>query len=198
MSEYSLSEYSLYATGALPERAYRWHGFSLEEVDYRTLLSVAARRNCESQTREIIRERFNATLPGPQQSTLNANMRIMWTAQEQWFVSAPNSDSLVDEFTQCLRGVASVTEQSDGWVELALSGTKTREVLELLSPVDLRAQTFGPNATTRTTIEHIGVQLTQIDTNAPAFSLLSFRSSGRSLLHAVQEAATTICGKQLN
>jgi sarcosine oxidase subunit gamma len=87
-----------------------------------------------------------------------------------------------------LAGVASVTEQSDGWVRFDLAGLACHDVLERLCNADTRGMAKG--ASTRTSIEHLGCFLVCRGDNE--FSMTGPRSSAQSLHHAITTAMISV------
>ena len=77
-----------------------------------------------------------------------------------------------------------LTDQSDSWVILKISGEKSRNALERICPINLHTNTFQIGNVARTVMEHIGVIIYRIDEDE--FFLISPRSSAKSFLHAVE------------
>jgi sarcosine oxidase subunit gamma len=79
---------------------------------------------------------------------------------------------------------ASVTEQTDAWVQLEVTGP-LQPLFERLCDLDL--DRFGPGSATRTVIEHLGCYA--VRRAADKITLLGPRSSAGSLHHAILAAA---------
>lgn len=80
---------------------------------------------------------------------------------------------------EALAPLASVTDQSGGYVILKLSGPDARTVLQRGAPIDLHPLVFGPGVAAVTLIAHIGVVLRQVD-EAPTYEVAVFRSYAAS------------------
>jgi sarcosine oxidase subunit gamma len=88
--------------------------------------------------------------------------------------------------------VASVSDQSDGYTLIRLSGACVRDTLAKLIPIDVHARAFQAGQVASTVAAHIGVTLWRLpdeSDQAPVFELLMFRSLTRSFWHALAEAA---------
>ena len=121
-----------------------------------------------------------------------------WMGQDQWFAEARRDDGIAfaKGLSEALGETASVTDQSDGWIQLRIVGPQARGVLEKLCPLDLHPEVFSVGSVARTAMEHLGVIVARSD-EASSFRLLTARSSARSFLHALQVAADSTCGPRL-
>jgi len=89
-----------------------------------------------------------------------------------------------------LAGAAHVTDQTDSWCALTVSGAGSRAALERICPVDLHPDAFAINDAARTVMEHLGVLI--LRTGADDYLLLSASSSAASFLHAVDISARNV------
>jgi sarcosine oxidase subunit gamma len=89
-----------------------------------------------------------------------------------------------------LDGVASVADQSDGYVLIRLSGDRVRDALAKLIPIDVHPRAFAVGDAASTVAALIGVTLWRLadESNAPVFEVVLFRSLARSFWHALAEA----------
>jgi len=85
-----------------------------------------------------------------------------------------------------LEGLASVSDQSDGYVAVRLEGPAVRDVLVKGVFLDLHPQAFPVDAVAATTLAHMGVILWR--RHEEAFDLLAFRSYAGSLWHWLAES----------
>lgn len=100
--------------------------------------------------------------------------RVVWTGRGQWFVLGDRP-----------QGDFAVTEQSDGWAGLRLSGPAAADVLMRLVALDLRPAAFPVGSAARTGLNHMNMVLMREDSG---FSLLVFRSMARTAWHELAEA----------
>ena len=195
-----MPELNLYARtafcGAEPVSE-NWDGFTIREVPDHALASVAARRDGEQALRAAVSSAFGIDLPGSGRSTRGDAVAFDWMGQGQWLAEAQHKDGTVfaRELTTTLGECASITDQSDSWVQLQLSGANSRAVLEKLCQLDLHGSAFTPGAVARTVMEHLGAIVALLD-DSPRFKVLTARSSARTFLHALREAADSTCGPQ--
>ena len=95
----------------------------------------------------------------------NAWLALTQTLEQGW------SSKLADK----LAGLASVSDQSGGYVLFRIAGTDARRVLQSGAFIDLHPNVFRTGSAATTVIAHIGVILWQLD-DAPTFELATFRS----------------------
>lgn len=81
-----------------------------------------------------------------------------------------------------LGALASVSDQSGGYVVFRLSGAGARTVLQRGAAIDFHPAAFAAGAVGATAIAHIGVVIRQID-DAPTYDILLFRSFAGSFRH---------------
>lgn len=66
------------------------------------------------------------------------NLSILWAGHDQWLaLGAP------DMFFENLQGIAALTDQSDAWMTLHLSGDDAASIMARLTPVDLSGLSVG-------------------------------------------------------
>ena len=78
----------------------------------------------------------------------------MWFGRQTLLVG-PKCDEKLTKF-------AILTDQSDAWVVLRMSGDLVEDVLMRLSPVDVRFKTFKTGVVVRTDLQHVNVTLHRI------------------------------------
>ncbi|MEL6682014.1 MAG: sarcosine oxidase subunit gamma [Pseudomonadota bacterium] len=92
-----------------------------------------------------------------------------------------------------LAGLAAVTDQSDAWVIVALSGAGAEDVLARLVPVDLRAKHFDTGHAVRTMLGHMSVAISRIE--AQTFEIISMRSMAGTLVHELETAMRGVAAR---
>lgn len=118
---------------------------------------------------------------------------LMPSAQNQWFLCFDNDDTNPIDSAKALLGKSlskqlAMTDQSDSWVILALSGPQSRQTLARICPIDCSASAMLIGTTARTSMEHLGAIITRRPDEGdhqPCFWLLSARSSAASFLHTI-------------
>lgn len=151
------------------------------------LASVAARRG---RMADLVKAAGKAGLPLPEAARHVAGtpFSAFWVAPEMWMVEAPfaTHEGIAALLKDALGDAASITEQTDAWLALDLAAPDLAPLFEKLCNVDLRAAPEG--FATRTVIEHLGCYLVRL--GAANVRLYGPRSSAKSLLHAIEVAAT--------
>ena len=118
---------------------------------------------------------------------------LMPSAQNQWFLCFDDDGTNPIDAAKALLGTSlskqmAMTDQSDSWVILALSGPQSRQTLARICPIDCGVSAMPIGTTARTSMEHLGAIITRRPDEGdyqPCFWLLSARSSAASFLHAI-------------
>jgi heterotetrameric sarcosine oxidase gamma subunit len=125
------------------------------------------------------------TFPAPNAAvTSKGTGRLIWTGRNQAF--------LLDADPAPLAGLAALTDQTDGWCGLMLTGAGAADVLARLVPVDLRDSRFPVGRCIRTGLNHMNIVLWRRD---DGFALLVFRSMARTAWHELTEAMQTVAAR---
>lgn len=153
--------------------------------------SVSTRHGQDTALAAAAPDIFGVPLPGPGQSANDNDFSIWWTGTNQWMVAADHTshETLATTLATQFHGIASVTEQTDGWCRFEISGTGSEELFERLCALDIRA--MHPGAANRTGIHHLGCFVIRA-TSGDAYFVLGPRSSAGSLHHALVAAAQSI------
>jgi methylglutamate dehydrogenase subunit D len=89
-------------------------------------------------------------------------------------------------------GTASVSDQSDGYAILRLTGPKLRDILSKIVPIDVDPREFKPGDVAATITSHMEATLSRIEDapdGAPVFEIAVFRSLAGSFWHYLSESA---------
>jgi heterotetrameric sarcosine oxidase gamma subunit len=124
-------------------------------------------------------EPLGLTFPAPNTAQTHGAAEIVWMGRDQAFligVAAP--DQLP----------AAVTDQSDAWVTLTLTGSQARVVLARLVSLDLRHAARGQAF--RSTLNHVPLIL--IVDGPDAWRLMTFRSMAQTAWHEIAEAMAKV------
>ena len=73
---------------------------------------------------------------------------------------------------------------------IRVSGNRSRDVLERICPIDLSPEVFSVGSVSRTVMEHIGTIIFRDGDDS--YVLLTMRSFGRSMLHAIEVSADNV------
>lgn len=174
-------------------------GVTIVEVTGLTIASVAARRGQAAETSAKIQALFGFELPAALKRASSGDVSAVWSAPDQWLVQfATGGRARVAELAEALRGLASVTDQTDSRAVLEVSGPRVREMLAKGVMVDLHPSVFQPGDTAVTLVAHIGAQITMLGA-APSYQLMIPRSFCLSfwdwLIESAEEYGVMIGGR---
>ncbi|MCA0869633.1 sarcosine oxidase subunit gamma [Seohaeicola saemankumensis] len=93
-----------------------------------------------------------------------------------------------------LTGLAAMSDQSDAWAVVRLTGPQSEAVLARLVPVDLRAPVFGPGQTVQSQVMHMTGSISRI--GAQAFRIMVFRSMAATLVHDLKTAMEAVVARR--
>ncbi len=158
-------------------------GIAIEEVVLDRLFSVAPFRGQAKASSTALKDQIGLGLSAVGRATSNRRARVLWAGHRTWLVTA--------EVT--LEGMAAVTDQSDAWVIVRVSGNAVEDVLARLVPVDLRVSVFKSGHTARTMLGHMSVSVTRV--GAQAFEIMAMRSVAGTLVHELETAARGVAAR---
>ena len=168
-------------------------GVTAAVLDGFGLATVLARRGSSQALAQRVRERFGMDLPTEPKLSAASGLAFAGAGPSAWLAMADRGGN---EFAARLRsdlhGVASVSDQSDGYVLIRLTGTRVRHALSKLVPIDLHPRAFKAGDVASTVASHIGVTLWRPADGpdaADVFEVAMFRSLARSFWHALADAA---------
>ena len=163
---------------------------SLCEINDYSLVSLAIPQDTTKTFAKIIKDEFGVAMPTSVMSKTNKKMRLLMTQPDQIFSIIPQVDDPEKDLSKIIGNAAYITDQTDAWVVLEISGVTSRTALERICQVDLDPNIFKLNAMARTTMEHMATII--IRTDVDTFLLMSASSSAKSFLHAVKLSAQHI------
>lgn len=123
-------------------------------------------------------------MPEPNGFAEKKGARIAWTGRDQAFLTGVVAPALDG---------AAMTDQSDGWTVLAVSGTGAVDALARLVPVDLRLSVFPVGRTVRTQLNHMNVVI--LRGGDYAFEIMVFRSMARTAWHEIEAAMQMLAAR---
>lgn len=162
-------------------------GIAVAELTGLALVSIAVRR--DAALTQAFEAAYGIAPPDAPRFVPGAPLSLIWSGPGLWLaIAEADGEALEAGLAEKLRGLAFVTDRSDGFAVLEISGPAAREMLSRLLPMDLHPRAFGPGDTAVTVAEHIGVQIWQLD-DAPAYRLAFPRSYAGSFWRAVAAAS---------
>ena len=163
----------------------------IAEVTGKSIMSVSTPMGGEDALAAALRTAHDADVPGAGQVTESGSTMFLGLARDQFFVLTEDLGHWPEKrVAAALNGAGYVTDQSDSWVILRVSGADSRAALARICPIDLHASVFGRGSLARTSMEHLGAII--VAEGGDDFLVMSARSSAKSFLHAVTTSATNI------
>jgi heterotetrameric sarcosine oxidase gamma subunit len=173
----------LIAKSALEGRRLQLGTVTLAEADVGPITSVAVLAGgAKAVTRGL--KGLGLAMPSPLTFTEKKGARIVWTGRDQAFligIPAPEIEG------------AALTDQTDGWTTLALSGASAVDVLARLVPADLRLAVCPVGSALRTGLNHLNAII--LRTGDHAFEIMVFRSMARTAWHELETTMTMIAAR---
>lgn len=157
---------------------------SVREVGDRSLISLAIPLDGTADFELFLSTKFGLKVPKPGKTDTKDSKTIMGLARDQFFLSLPFAENPAPPaLLKTATGRAYITDQSDSWAHLEMTGSDVRMALERICPLNLHPDAFAVGDVARTTMEHLNVII--LRTDAHTYHLMSARSSALSFLHAV-------------
>lgn len=118
--------------------------------------------------------------PGPARAA-GPMLALIGLAPGQWLAVAEGRAGLAERLAGELRGLASVSDQSDGRALLRLSGPNAREILGKGVQIDLHPDVFAIGAAAATQIAGLSAWMWRLD--ADAYEIATPRSTAGDFAH---------------
>lgn len=173
----------LIAKSALEGAVLTLGSVTLAEVEVGPIASVAVFPGGAKAVAKGLKP-LGLAMPAPNSFAEKKGARIVWTGRDQAF--------LVGVACPALDGAA-VTDQSDGWAVLSLSGPVVVEVLARLVPVDLRLPACPVGTALRTQVSHMNAVVLRVGDYA--FEIMVFRSMARMTWHEIGAALQMVAAR---
>ncbi len=158
----------------------------LEELSWDPIWSISPFKGRGQAVSDALNAALGVGFPVPGTWDGGADLRAVWSGLDQAFlVGAVPPEGLA--------GQAALTDQSDSWATVALSGPDAEAVLARLVPVDLREAAFGVGRCIRTQVQHMTCVVLR---DAPdRFVIMAFRSMAGTLVHELDVAMQGVAAR---
>lgn len=156
---------------------------TLAEVDVGPITSIAVLPGGAKTVAKGLKT-LGLAMPEPNAFLEKKGARIVWTGRDQAFLMSADCPVLEG---------AAVTDQSDGWVVLSVSGAGVLDVLARWMPIDLRLAAFPVGGSMRTQLNHMNVVI--LHTEDQAFEIMAFRSMARTAWHEIEAAMQMLAAR---
>ncbi|MEM9241072.1 MAG: sarcosine oxidase subunit gamma family protein [Pseudomonadota bacterium] len=182
-------------TSAPPLAGYhqRFGSVTLRSPDDLAIVNMAIPLGKDSKATKAVGSGYGVDLPEPGKSVVSKKgaARLVRLAPDQVFAifkhPTPDAEEAVAERTKT---AFYLTDQTDVWTGLELSGPGSLAALERICPIDLHPLSFAVDDAARTVMEHLGVLI--IRTGEDQFLLLSASSSAGSFLHMLETSIKNV------
>lgn len=179
-----MTSYSLNPVSPLGGFDQTWDDLRLREVTDHSLLSLAIPLDGEKAFKTYLKSAFGLGIAAPGSSETKDEKTLLGLARDQFFLLMPFAETpLSPELLSAVKGQAHLTDQSDSWAHLQISGQGIRDALERICPISLHPDEFAIGSVARTSMEHLNAIIWRTDQDT--FHLMSARSSAHSFLHAL-------------
>ena len=170
---------------ALPGSA----GVEVIDRDGLGIATVLVRRGQAAALAQRVHERFGIDLPSAARRVVAGDIAFACTGPGAWLATCEDgANAFCGQVKEAIGESASVSDQSDGYAVLRLSGPRVREALAKVIPLDLHSRVFEAGHVASTVASHIGVTLWRLDDGAdkaPVFEIVASRSFAGSLWHSI-------------
>jgi len=180
-------EFTLTAASPLGGYTKDFGATRLSEVPGLAAVAAAIPQGGEAQAEEALRAAWLCRLPAAGRYTTSDDgaTRILRTTPDQLLLLFRRAEpDALESVENDLGSALWLTDQSDAFCALDLSGPLARPALGRICPLDLDPAAFGTDHAARTMMEHMAVTILRIGEDT--FRLLSTRSSARDFCHAVE------------
>lgn len=160
-------------------------GTTLAEVSVDSITSVAPYPGRAKKVTTALKP-LGLTFPDPNTQSAKGAARMLWAGRDLAFLIGADAPEVLSEH-------AALTDQTDGWAMLALTGPAAVDALMRLVPLDLRDAAFPVGRTTRAPLNHMQMQITR--TAPDAFELMVFRSMARTAWHELAEVLEMLAAR---
>ena len=188
-----VSDYELLPESPLGGVEIELDGFNITEVTDKSLVMVALPREKFKDVESSIDKSCGLKLPEMECSTESKDSSItLWRLQKNQVLAyfTYEGNDAESHLSSRLSAPAYYTDQSDTWAMIRVNGNRSREVLERICPINLSPEVFSVGSVSRTVMEHIGTIIFRDGDDS--YVLLTMRSFGRSMLHAIEVSAENV------
>lgn len=189
MLEPILARRSALATVAMPSHhgAAGTPGVTLTELGGLRLASLAARGADIDGFRAAVEREFGAALPLRPGRSAHGTTAFVCSGRHQWLVVGGASGELLPRLASCVGESGYVTDLTGSRTVVRISGTRARDGLMKLLPIDLHEDAFCVGSAASTVAVRMPVQIWQTD-EGPTYEIIASRSYGLSLWKALLAA----------
>ncbi|MGH6864968.1 MAG: sarcosine oxidase subunit gamma [Methyloceanibacter sp.] len=145
------------------------------------IATVTCRKGQEDALKGAMREAYGVELPLKPVVAQGRSVNFLGYGPGHWVAVSETlrNGDLARNLKARLRGLASISNQSDGRAVIRVSGPRSRDVFAKGLPIDLDPRSFPLGSAATSVIGHMGVQVWQLD-NTQSYDIAIFRSVSES------------------
>lgn len=162
-------------------------GCRLAETDLGCLTMIAPFAGQQAAVAGVLAQAHGLAFPALNRAEMREQARVLWFGRETVLLTGATPDP-------ALQDLAALTDQSDAWACVTLTGPDACAVLARLVPVDLRLERFGMGSSIRTLLGHMNVSITRLDEQT--LLLLVFRSMAHTMVEELKEALEAVAARR--
>ena len=159
-------------------------------VQERTELQIATviARTAQGEFASRVQSAYGLELTAGSRHTAAERIAFVGTGPRTWLAIREGREPLAEELQLELGDAAAISDQSDSYTVVRLSGTKARATFEKGLSIDLHPRAFHSGRAAVTACSHLGVILWQLD-EMPTYEVAVFRSLAAEFAHWLSESA---------
>lgn len=186
-------EFSLVSAPPLAGYSERFGTVTLSAPKDLAVVNMAIPLGADAKALKAVKSGYGVDMPDPGTSveTKKGAARLVRLAPDQAFVvftlPTPDAEEVVAKH---VKNALYLTDQTDVWAGLEISGAGSIAALERVCPIDLHPAGFAVGDAARTVMEHLGVLI--IRTGEDRYLLLSASSSAGSFLHMLETSIKNV------
>jgi len=183
-----VSDLTLHAEKALAGYDKRFGDTRICEVADLDIVSIATPNHQHDDLDALVKSKLGTRLPAVGKLThSNDELMLLGLQTDQCFLVTTSTRVNPEKaLKELLAEKAYLSDQSDSWAVLEITGPDSTEALARICPLDLASDAFYEDSVARTSMEHLSVIIHR--SGPDGFRLYSPRSSASSFLHAVTES----------
>lgn len=159
----------------------------LTELDVGPVTSIAPWNGATPALSGAMLSAHGLAFPAPNRCTTHGAARALSSGRAQAFLTGVSADP-------SLATHAALTDQTDGWAVVRLSGPDSVDALARLIPLDLRGAAFGAGHAARSALQHVNILIWR--DGEEAFGLMAMRSFGTTLVHDLEAALQGVAARR--
>ncbi|NOX74712.1 MAG: sarcosine oxidase subunit gamma [Alphaproteobacteria bacterium] len=161
---------------------------TLTEATPANITSISVHKGREKPLAEALKKAHDLTLPAIGRTSSKAGLSLIWSGRGQHMLLGDK------QAARALARTSSLTDQTDGWAVMRLTGANAPDILARLCPLDLRAANFKRGHTARTEVAHMMTVVTRLN---DGFEIMVMRSFAATMVHHLTQAMQSVAAQEL-